>query len=92
MDEAARRTHIQRVRQDGYTIVEDAIEPELIEALSVTLARLERELDANPAMNGFEGHRTVRIYNLLARDPVFGAYRCTARCCRSSRACSTPVA
>jgi ectoine hydroxylase-related dioxygenase (phytanoyl-CoA dioxygenase family) len=71
MDEAARATHIERVRQDGYTIVENAIEPELIEALSAALARLERELDAKPAMNGFEGHRTVRIYNLLARDPVF---------------------
>jgi ectoine hydroxylase-related dioxygenase (phytanoyl-CoA dioxygenase family) len=71
MDQAARATHMERVRQDGYTIVENAIEPELIEALSATLARLERELDAKPAMNGFEGHRTVRIYNLLARDAVF---------------------
>ena len=71
MDEAARRTHIERVREVGYTIVENAIEPELIEALNAALARLERELDAKPAMNGFEGHRTVRIYNLLARDAVF---------------------
>ena len=71
MDEAARATHIEQVRQDGYTIVENAIEPELIEALNAALVRLERELDAKPAMNGFEGHRTVRIYNLLARDPVF---------------------
>ena len=71
MDEAARARHIERVRRDGYTIVENAIEPELIEALNTTLDRLERELDAKPAMNGFEGHRTVRIYNLLARDPVF---------------------
>ena len=71
MDEATRQAHIERVRNDGYTIVENAIEPELIEALNTALTRLERELDAKPAMNGFEGHRTVRIYNLLARDPVF---------------------
>jgi ectoine hydroxylase-related dioxygenase (phytanoyl-CoA dioxygenase family) len=71
MAEAARRAHIERVRQDGYSIVENAIEPELVEALNAALVRLERELNARPAMNGFEGHRTVRIYNLLARDPVF---------------------
>ena len=30
-----------------------------------------RELDAKPAKNGFEGHHTVRIYNLLAHGPRF---------------------
>ncbi|CAN5517091.1 phytanoyl-CoA dioxygenase family protein [soil metagenome] len=63
--------HIERVKRDGYTIVENAIAPDLIEALADTLARLERDLDAKPAMNGFEGHKTVRIYNLLVHDPVF---------------------
>ena len=63
--------HVEAIARDGFTIVENAIAPELVEALARTLARLERELDAKPAMNGFEGHRTVRIYNLLAHDPVF---------------------
>ena len=63
--------HIARVKRDGYTIVENAIAPDLIEALNDALIRLERELEAKPAMNGFEGHRTVRIYNLLVHDPVF---------------------
>lgn len=63
--------HIERVKRDGYAIVENAIAPDLIEALSDTLLRLERDLDARPAMNGFEGHKTVRIYNLLVHDPVF---------------------
>ncbi|CAN5887578.1 phytanoyl-CoA dioxygenase family protein [soil metagenome] len=63
--------HIERVKRDGYTIVENAIAPDLIEALADTLLRLERDLDARPAMNGFEGHKTVRIYNLLVHDPVF---------------------
>ncbi len=66
MDKAA---HVARIRRDGYTIVENAIEPGLIDELNAALQRLERELDAKPAMNGFEGHKTVRIYNLLA----FGA-------------------
>jgi ectoine hydroxylase-related dioxygenase (phytanoyl-CoA dioxygenase family) len=71
VDQTARDAHIERVRRDGYTIVENAIAPGLIEELSETLLRLERERDAKPAMNGFEGHRTVRIYNLLAHGPVF---------------------
>jgi ectoine hydroxylase-related dioxygenase (phytanoyl-CoA dioxygenase family) len=71
MEQAARDAHIERVRCDGFTIVEDAIEPALVDALSETLLRLERDLDAKPAMNGFEGHRTVRIYNLLAHGSVF---------------------
>jgi hypothetical protein len=65
LNDAAVAAHAERVKRDGFTIVENAIEPELIDALKAALARLERELDAKPAMNGFEGHKTVRIYNLL---------------------------
>jgi ectoine hydroxylase-related dioxygenase (phytanoyl-CoA dioxygenase family) len=71
IDQTACAAHVERVRRDGYTIVENAIEPELIDALNDALQGLERELDARPAMNPFEGHRTVRIYNLLARGAVF---------------------
>jgi ectoine hydroxylase-related dioxygenase (phytanoyl-CoA dioxygenase family) len=65
--------HIERVRRDGYTIVEDAIEPALAGAIAEALARLERELGAKPADNGFEGRHTVRIYNLLAYGAPFDA-------------------
>lgn len=57
--------HVERIRRDGYTVVENAIDLDLIEALNASLDQLERELDVKPAMNGFEGHKTVRIYNLL---------------------------
>lgn len=73
MDEAVRQGHLERVARDGFTIVENAIAPDLVEALTEALARLERELDAKPAMNGFEGHRTVRIYNLLKFGAPFDA-------------------
>jgi ectoine hydroxylase-related dioxygenase (phytanoyl-CoA dioxygenase family) len=63
--------HVERIRRDGYTVVENAIEPSLVDALNAALSRLERELDAKPAMNGFEGHKTVRIYNLLAYGAPF---------------------
>lgn len=68
MDTAA---HLKALERDGYTIVENAIEPDLIDELNAALAGLETLLDAKPAMNGFEGHRTVRIYNLLAYGEPF---------------------
>jgi ectoine hydroxylase-related dioxygenase (phytanoyl-CoA dioxygenase family) len=61
--------HLARIAEDGYTIVEDAIEPELVDALYDDLLRLEQYFDVQPAPNSFEGHHTIRIYNLLA----FGA-------------------
>lgn len=63
--------HLAAIEERGYTIIENAIEPDLVDALSETLLRLERELKIVPAMNGFEGHNTVRIYNLLAHGKVF---------------------
>jgi ectoine hydroxylase-related dioxygenase (phytanoyl-CoA dioxygenase family) len=63
--------HIEAVRRDGYTIVENAIAPDLIDALNDALARLERDREVKPAENAFEGHHTVRIYNLLAYGAPF---------------------
>lgn len=71
MDDATRTRHVETVRLRGYTIVENAIAPELVEALAGALVRLERELGAKPAGNTFEGRHTVRIYNLLAHGAPF---------------------
>jgi ectoine hydroxylase-related dioxygenase (phytanoyl-CoA dioxygenase family) len=61
--------HVQRIERDGYTILERAIEPDLIDLIAQDLLRIENERAIGPAQNLFEGFRTVRIYNLLA----FGA-------------------
>lgn len=63
--------HVARVAEQGWTIVPDAIDLDVVDALDETLARLERDLGVKPATNSFEGRNTIRIYNLLARDPVF---------------------
>ena len=47
--------HLARIERDGYTIVEDAIEPALIDELAEDLSRLEGDLGAVPAKNIFEG-------------------------------------
>ncbi|HEX4868638.1 MAG TPA: phytanoyl-CoA dioxygenase family protein [Acidimicrobiales bacterium] len=63
--------HVARIATDGYTIVEDAIEEDLLDALGAELQRLEADLGIIPAGNDFEGTHTVRIYNLLVHGPTF---------------------
>ncbi len=63
--------HVKEVAEHGYTIVENAIEPDLLDALAESLDRLERFFDVQPSPNSFEGHHTLRVYNLLAFDDVW---------------------
>jgi ectoine hydroxylase-related dioxygenase (phytanoyl-CoA dioxygenase family) len=63
--------HAARIADQGFTLVEGAIELDLIDALQEGLLRLERELEIRPSANSFEGERTVRIYNLLAHGPLY---------------------
>ena len=71
MDAAAVAHHVQAVAEQGYTIVEDAIEPDLADALRRELEQLEQFFAVEPAANSFEGFHTLRIYNLLAFGPRF---------------------
>ena len=64
-------THVSRIGETGYTIVEDAIELDLVDALEEGLLRLEHDLGIVPADNEFEGVHTTRIYNLLAYGSAF---------------------
>ena len=63
--------HLGRIADQGYTVVEDAIEPDLVDELVETLDRLEHDLEIVPADNAFEGRRTSRVYNLLVHGDVF---------------------
>src|SRR5581483_1413477 len=71
MDSATLNEHVKRIGADGYTIVEGAIEPDLVDELNDDLARIERELDIKPASNNFEGVATLRVYNLLVHGEVW---------------------
>ncbi len=64
-------SHRERIERDGYTILPGVIEAGMVEELRADIARLEIELDVAPAANEFEGTRTRRIYNLLARGAVY---------------------
>jgi ectoine hydroxylase-related dioxygenase (phytanoyl-CoA dioxygenase family) len=63
--------HLERMKRDGFTIVENVLDASTVQALHDDIGRLERELGALPATNLFEGVRTVRIYNLLARGTIY---------------------
>jgi len=63
--------HEQAIERDGYTIVEGAIETDLVDALAADLLRIEREFAVRPGDNAFEGAHTVRIYNLLAQGALY---------------------
>lgn len=71
--------HLQEIETEGYTIINDAIEPSLIDALNDALNALEAGLGIVPGANRFEGHHTIRIYNLLAHQDVFQAVPVHAR-------------
>jgi ectoine hydroxylase-related dioxygenase (phytanoyl-CoA dioxygenase family) len=73
LDAAALESHVSAIATDGYTIIEDAIETDLVDALADDLLRLERVYEVVPADNSFEGSRTVRIYNLLALGELYEA-------------------
>jgi ectoine hydroxylase-related dioxygenase (phytanoyl-CoA dioxygenase family) len=64
-------THLRRLAEDGYTILPNAIEPELVDEIDRELSRLERDLGILPAENLFEGLHTTRVYNLLVHGPTF---------------------
>ena len=71
LDAATLDAHAERIAREGYTVVENAIEADLVEALHEDLLRLERQYDVKPADNPFEGARTVRIYTLLVHGGLY---------------------
>ena len=65
--------HAARIDRDGYTVLERVIEPELVDALTDDLDRLEAFYGITPSDNEFEGSHTVRLYNLLALGRLYEA-------------------
>ena len=57
--------HLAEIEQQGFTIIPDAIELDLVERLNSALLEIETQQSITPGDNVFEGHHTIRIYNLL---------------------------
>jgi ectoine hydroxylase-related dioxygenase (phytanoyl-CoA dioxygenase family) len=60
-----------RIAEEGYVILPSVLEPALVDRLRARVLALHDELAVAPATNIFEGTRTLRVYNLLARGKVF---------------------
>ncbi|HPG24832.1 MAG: phytanoyl-CoA dioxygenase family protein [Spirochaetaceae bacterium] len=59
------------IEERGYVVAENVIPRSTVESLTATIDRLLVDLDVPFGDNAFLGRHTRRIFNLLARDPVF---------------------
>jgi ectoine hydroxylase-related dioxygenase (phytanoyl-CoA dioxygenase family) len=64
-------SHLTRIAEDGYTILPNAIDRDLVDEIDEALLKLEHDLGTVPADNLFEGVRTMRVYNLLVHGTTF---------------------
>ncbi len=62
---------LHEIEDQGYTVLENVIDADLLDALSEELLRIERDESVVRSSNDFEGRKTVRIYNLLAYGSPF---------------------
>lgn len=68
--------HVRRMREDGYTIVEDFMDADQLADFRVGVAPL---LGHHRGRNAFEGRTTERVYTLVARGKVFEEIACDRR-------------
>jgi ectoine hydroxylase-related dioxygenase (phytanoyl-CoA dioxygenase family) len=72
MDATTRRfdadAHAQRIRQDGFTVIEDFLDADGLARFREGLAPF---MGSHHGRNDFEGFKTERIYTLVARGKVF---------------------
>jgi ectoine hydroxylase-related dioxygenase (phytanoyl-CoA dioxygenase family) len=64
-------TPVDEIAERGYTILEGVLAPDLVDALVADLDRLHNDLAVKPADNSFEGHHTLRVYNLLVHGELW---------------------
>lgn len=71
MDEKILDRCLGEIEENGYTILQSVLAPDLVDELNDALLELESRLSITPGCNPFEGDHTIRIYNLLAYQAVF---------------------
>ncbi len=71
LSEKALAQALREIEEQGYTILERAIPEDLLDTVGEALVKIERDQKIVPSKNDFEGHQTVRIYNLLAYGSPF---------------------
>jgi ectoine hydroxylase-related dioxygenase (phytanoyl-CoA dioxygenase family) len=69
--EAETLAHVQQIDEQGYCVLENVIDPALLDEIGARLDRVAEESGVKAADNEFEGRETIRLYNLLAHAGVF---------------------
>ena len=64
LDDKVLDDHAERIRRDGFTVLERLVAPSIVASLVASLDRLERDKGFGYAKTSFEGHRTIRINTL----------------------------
>jgi ectoine hydroxylase-related dioxygenase (phytanoyl-CoA dioxygenase family) len=67
---------VDEIREMGFAVVRDRVPPSLVGDLTREIDALMTERAIPFGANSFLGERTRRIFNLLARHPVFRAVPC----------------
>jgi ectoine hydroxylase-related dioxygenase (phytanoyl-CoA dioxygenase family) len=67
------REHIDRIAEQGFTVVPGVLSGDQVDALVDDLARVEAAEGIVPATNAFEGTATLRAYNLLRHGALWEA-------------------
>ncbi|MDD5272262.1 MAG: phytanoyl-CoA dioxygenase family protein [Methylovulum sp.] len=65
--------YAEQIERDGYAIVDNVLDPDLLETLDNDIRRLEALLSIPLGKNDFEGTRTLRIHNLLTHGELYQA-------------------
>ena len=60
--------HIARIREQGFTVIENFMSQAVIEAVRAGLGPFQ---NTHHGRNDFEGFKTERVYTLVARAKVF---------------------
>ncbi len=71
LEESERVRLIEEIDEHGYSVAENVIPDALRESLVERIDRTMRDLEIPFGENAFLGHHSRRIFNLLARDPLF---------------------
>jgi ectoine hydroxylase-related dioxygenase (phytanoyl-CoA dioxygenase family) len=66
-------THLTQIDSQGFSIIPDVLDPSAVRDLLDRVDHLADQLGIQPGTNGFEGERTLRIYNLLVHGKLFEA-------------------
>ena len=72
MEASEREAHLENVRRDGYTILADAVDPELVSRLRDRVREIEEEtLPEEESGTPVDGSSQLRTGGLLQLDPLF---------------------